>query len=74
MHIFLKIRLRFADENLSKVNLFIFFIFRTKGHLVNFFHCPSRVCFLWHVLYRTALFKVSCLFKLVGDLAIVLRK
>uniref|UniRef100_A0A0R3S0S6 LMBR1 domain-containing protein 2 n=1 Tax=Elaeophora elaphi TaxID=1147741 RepID=A0A0R3S0S6_9BILA len=31
---------------------------RTKGHQTNFFHCPARFCFLWHVFYKRILMKV----------------
>ncbi|KAK6103701.1 LMBR1-like membrane family protein [Brugia pahangi] len=35
---------------------------RTKEHQTNFFFCPSRVCFLWHVLYKRTLLKILGLF------------
>ncbi|EJW85848.1 hypothetical protein WUBG_03240 [Wuchereria bancrofti] len=31
---------------------------RTKEHRSYFFYCPSRVCFLWHVLYKRTLLKI----------------
>nr|CDP97965.2 Bm2824 [Brugia malayi] len=35
---------------------------RTKEHQTNFFFCPSRVYFLWHVLYKRTLLKILGLF------------
>uniref|UniRef100_A0A1I8EZG2 LMBR1 domain-containing protein 2 n=1 Tax=Wuchereria bancrofti TaxID=6293 RepID=A0A1I8EZG2_WUCBA len=35
---------------------------RTKEHRSYFFYCPSRVCFLWHVLYKRTLLKILGLF------------
>ncbi|VBB28553.1 unnamed protein product [Acanthocheilonema viteae] len=35
---------------------------RTKGRQTDFFHCPSRVCFLWHVFYKRTLLKILGLF------------
>ncbi|CAG9536789.1 unnamed protein product [Cercopithifilaria johnstoni] len=35
---------------------------RTKGRQTNFFHCPSRICFLWHVFYKRTLMKILGLF------------
>ncbi|VDK69165.1 unnamed protein product [Litomosoides sigmodontis] len=35
---------------------------RTKGRQTNFFHCPSRAGFLWHVCYKWTLLKILGLF------------
>uniref|UniRef100_A0A1I7VB87 LMBR1 domain-containing protein 2 n=1 Tax=Loa loa TaxID=7209 RepID=A0A1I7VB87_LOALO len=38
---------------------------RTKGRQTSFFHCPSRVCFLWHVLYKRIFLKILGVFSYV---------